>query len=275
MPHKEEGKKFLALFDTHFGWERKRFGRESKVVPTHNTEAITAALEFARDFRPDIIVLGGDQLNFAPISHWNKTNFWSNEGGRIKKEMDALDEILLKPIEAMAPKARKIWMDGNHEVWLQDFIEANPAVEGLIEPCNYLRLEDRGWEMLGQGEMLKLGKLGVVHGDRIRGANPAIKAAAKYQQNIRSGHHHGFGAFTMYNPVDSKDIKTSISVPCLAMVNPVYGKNEPNMHLNGFLYGWVWPDGRYTDYVVVMANNTFVSPMGKRYCGRDLMRASK
>lgn len=264
--------KFIALFDIHCGWERKRVKNITTTVPTHNAPAITAALAFARDLQPDIIVLGGDQLNFAPVSHWNKTNFWSNEGGRIKKEMDILDYLVLSPIEQSFPNARKVWMDGNHEVWLEQFLEQNPAIEGLVEPVNYLRLEQRGWEMYGQGEMLPLGKLNVIHGDKIKGANPAQKAGQKYGCNVRSGHHHTAAWYTMYNPVDSKDIKTSISVPCLAMVNPVYGKNEPNTHLNGFLFGYIWPNGNYSDYVVVMADNTFVSPDGKRYCGKELMR---
>jgi len=266
-------KKFVNLFDIHAGFEKRYVGRDFKVFPTHNPQAIAGALEFIKDFKPDVLTLGGDQITFGPISHWNKTNFWANEGGRIKKEMDTLESLVLSPLDILAPKAERIWHLGNHDAWLLDFINQNPALEGLIEPENYLRLPSRGWKIIEQGGMSHLGKLGVIHGDTLgRTGNPARRGAAMYGRNLRFGHFHTYDAFTLYNPVDSKDIRTSICVPALAARNQSYGKGAPSWCLNGFNFGYVWPDGRYTDYTIIMADSKFVSPEGKRYDGHVLLK---
>ena len=270
-------KRCVTLFDLHCGWERRRKGTEVKVCPTHNVEATAAAMSFVKDFKPDMVVLGGDQINFAPISHWNKGKLWANDGMKIKREMDILNNAVLGPIEEYCPKAEKKYMIGNHDQWVYDFIDENPAIEGLIEPENYLNLKPRGWEVVGQGEMVWLSPhCGIVHGDNVKNSTkPAYKAMEMYQCNIRQGHHHKLDSYTQYNAADAKDFKTSLVVPCLATTNAVYNKNAPNRCLNGFLFTYIWPNGYFTDYVVVMADNSFVAPgSNKIYRGRELAKVA-
>ena len=267
-------KRFVNLFDIHAGFEKRYVGKEVRTFPTHSPSAIAAALEFIKDFRPDHITLGGDQLNFAPISHWNTTNFWANEGGRVKQELDTLEKLVLYPLECLVPKADRVWHLGNHEAWLQQFINKNPALEGLIEPENYLDLSK--WRIIEQGGISKLGKLGIIHGDTLgRTSNPARRASSMYNTNIRFGHFHTYDSHTQYNPVDAKDVKTSVSVPALASRGQSYGKGAPSWALQGFNFGFVWPDGRYSDYTVVMSESRFVAPDGKLYDGKELMRKNK
>ena len=267
-------KKFVLAFDIHAGFEKRYVGKDSRTFPTHSPASIAACLEFIKDFKPDHITLGGDQLNFAPISHWNTTNFWANEGGRIRKELDVLDELVLDPLEKLIPLATTTWHLGNHEAWLQQFINRNPALEGLIEPENHLDLSK--WKIIEQGGMSHLGKLGIIHGDTLgRTGNPARRASSMYNCNIRFGHFHTYDAHTQYNPVNARDVKTSVCVPALAAIGQSYGKGAPSWALNGFNFGYVWPDGRYSDYTVVMADGRFIGPGGKVYDGKELMRKNK
>lgn len=269
-------KKFVNIFDAHCGFEKRHVGKDYRVFPTHNPQAIAGALEFIKDFKPDVVTLGGDSLNFAPISHWNKTHFWANEGSRVKKEMDVLSELVLEPLYNIVPKSERVWHVGNHCAFLYAWINENPALQGLVEPENYLKLPENRWKIIEQGGMSYLGKLGIIHGDTLgKTSTPARKAAMMYGRNVRFGHFHSYDAFTMYNPVDAKDIKTSILVPALAARNQSYGKGAPNWCLNGFNFGYVWPDGRYTDYTIIMADSKFVSPDGKKYDGHELARKYK
>lgn len=270
-------KKYVALFDCHFGWEKRHVGREYKTFTTHNPAAIAAALEFTKEFKPDTVILGGDQVNFAPISHWNTDKHWANEKGRIKLEMDECEKQLLHPLLLPATGVSEwVWMTGNHEQWLYDFIQKNPAIQGMVEPENYLKDSLCRFKFIEQGGVFWLGKLGFIHGDTLgKGGSPALTASRRYQNNMRLGHYHTYNAHTQYNLVDAKDIKTIVVVPALASINQSYAKGAPSMCLNGFNYGYVWPDGRYTDYTVVMADSKFIGPTGKLFDGKELLRKNK
>lgn len=254
--------KFVALYDIHVGKERAAVGGRMITRPTYNLPAINAVMKFAtKHFRPDVWVLGGDQLNCGPVSHWNKGRPRLVEGFRLKDEYDKLDSLVIKPIEASGA-ARKIWLDGNHEVWIQQELNSNPALEGLVEPQNYLRLREKGWELHSQGEVAKVGKLNFVHGDVVlqRGgyANPAARLLQYYRRNIRAGHIHTLSAATEISAVDQKDFHTAIVVPSLSSRNPEFIKNSPNHFINGFLVGYVNKDGSFSDFPVIVNQGRFV-----------------
>jgi hypothetical protein len=252
-------KKFLALFDLHFGFENGRIGTSKVVRATHNISLINVVKKFAKDFSPDILILGGDQLNCGPVSHWHKGRPKLTEGFRLKEELDLLDKHILTPFDKIE---RKIWIDGNHERFIQDYLEENPALEGLIEPAEYLKLEKRGWECHEVGAIIKLGKLYFTHGDVILGkgsyVNPAQHLLNQTRVNIRCGHLHTLYAATDFNPIRGNDYHTAIVVPCMCATNCFYMKNKPSRILNGFLYGYIYPNGNFNDYIVITNNNSFV-----------------
>jgi len=248
---------FIALFDLHFGWERKAEKGKMITRPTHNLRAVNAVLEFAKDFKPDVVILGGDQLDAGPVSHWRRGKPRLTEKFRLKEEMELLDKHVLEPIDRLKPN-EKVWISGNHERFIADFLTENPGIEGMIEPQNYLHLFDRGWLFVDEGELFKLGKLNFVHGEQVRGANPAKKLVSSYRRNIRCGHHHTFDVSTDVTPYDRSDYHTGIVVPAMSAVNPSYMKNRSSNFQQGFLAGWVNKDGSFSDYVVIVNRGKFV-----------------
>lgn len=259
--------KFIALFDIHCGWEKQNIRGKKYTKATHSLPALRAAVKFARDFAPDVLILGGDQLNCGPISHWHHGHPLLIEGVRLKDEFELLEEEVLTPLQKVR---RKIWHDGNHEQWIYDHVEANPSLEGLVEPKNYLKLEKRGYEIYSQGEVSSLGKLHFVHGDvvlrRGGGVNPARTLVNAYRRNIRGGHVHTYAAHIETTAVDIQDYHSGIIVPSLSSRNPTYAKSCPNNSLNGFLYGYVWPTGDFSDEVVII-NKGICTVNGIRYDG--------
>lgn len=253
--------RFVALFDIHCGWER-RYERGNLVeYAAHNDAAITAALDFVDDFEPHHIVLGGDQLNFGPVSHWRKGKPQLTEGFSVKAELDLFNQLVLSRIERRHHGARKIWMEGNHDAWLLDVVEENPALAGLVDVQSYLELAEEGWEYYSQGEIAQVGKCYFLHGDTLGpGRNVAARAVSKYRRNVRFGHFHHYASETLVNPLDVTDNHTGICVPALCERSPGFMKNAPNNWLNGFLYGYVDPEtGNFFDNVVVMTDNKFVA----------------
>lgn len=248
---------FVALFDVHVGWEKVRSRGKESVVATHNLKAVKAVMRFVEDFKPEAVLLVGDQLNCGPISHWVKGQPRVTENFRLKDEMDMLDALILQPIDDVPIK---MWFKGNHEMWIQNHIDAHPSVEGLVEPENYLDLRKRGYQIYEQGEVGSLGNLHFVHGDVAMkgGKDPAGKLMFKYRRNIRAGHLHTYAACVDVTPVDSRDYHTAILVPSLSTRNPAYAKNDSSNHLAGFLYGWVWPGGKFWDQVVIINDGAFM-----------------
>jgi len=275
--------RFVAIFDAHFGQEYKRsaqaWPRRYEKRTTHDPQALNIVRQFMADFLPDVVLLGGDQLNCGPVSHWNKGLPRLTENFRLKDEMDACNELLLKPIDEYvkaaarkrqaakepSPDITKHWMTGNHEVWIDMWLDENPGLEGLVEPRAYLNLDQRGWKFYEQGEIARIGKLHYIHGDVLRGRGSWQKLAHDYRRNLRAGHRHTWECGTDVTPIDRQDYHTVMYLPALANCAPAYEKNASVNHQKGFSYGYYWPDGSFNDYVVIINRGT-CTINGKRYC---------
>jgi hypothetical protein len=261
--------RFVAWFDLHYGIEWKDHKGRRVLVKTHDEPSVRAALKFLKDFRPDVFIFGGDNLNMAFVSRHDLGRPRVLESFRGKQDYDGFQREILGPVEAaLASGARKVWMYGNHEAWIQQYLNQVPALEGLIEPEDYLKLRERGWQIVSQGEIYKLGKLRFVHGDILLqggGVFPAKKAIETYGKSIRLGHVHTYQVYAR-RVLAEEGFSTALCVPALSVRNHDYAKNRPANTMQGFLFGYVMPDGNFSDYVAVIYKGKFVWN-GKVYDG--------
>lgn len=249
--------RFLALWDTHIGFER----RQRRLVPLHDAAAIGAVVAFAKHFRPHTLVLGGDILDCGAISHWNSKKPGAIEGLRLDTDAALARSLLIAPLEAAMASGptRKIFITGNHEAWIDDLMEKEPGLEGLIDPATLLGL-NRSWTVLPQGGVAHLSKhLVVCHGDQIRGGENVAKAAVThFQTSIRFGHHHTYQAFTATSPITQELPRTGMAIPCLCTKDQKYGEGAPNKWAQGFLYGTIAPNGTFHDAVAIIVKGQTV-----------------
>jgi hypothetical protein len=252
-------KKFVALFDIHWGYER----RGGHKVPLHDPKAVNVAMKFAHDFKPDYFILGGDALDCGAISHHNKKKPGNIEGLRLLTDAEELYRKVIQPAEKCSKN--QVFIVGNHCDWLNDLTIEIPALEGILSVNKLLHLDK--WRVIEQGGAYNLGKLTFVHGDTVSGGEHVAKAAViNYERNIRFGHHHTFQTYTKTSPVDQKLAKTGIAVPCLCSKGPKYGEGKPNRWAQGFLYGYVGPGGYFNDSVVIISDSKAIIE-GKLYEG--------
>lgn len=254
--------RFVALFDTHCGYERDASRHK---VPLHDEKAISVAMQFIEDFAPHHVVLGGDILDCGSVSHHRRGHAGQIEGLRLLAEAKECRDAIIAPLEKQI-KGRLVYHIGNHEDWLQDVIDEIPALEGIVDIRSLLKLSKK-WEVIEQGGTSRIGKLTIAHGDQIRGGqNPALWAVTAYERNVRFGHHHTFQMATKTTPVDANG-HTGIAVPCLCRKGPLYGQGTPNKWMQGFLWGYVdGPHGLFNDYVTVIVNGQAIIN-GKTYKG--------
>ena len=259
-------RRFVAAGDMHFGKEWREVYGERVITTSHDLKAINAFMEFCRDFKPHSYILGGDQLNFGPISRWNRGKPRLDERFRLKDEMDLLNEHVLLPAEKLGAE-ELVWMGGNHDFRCQKFVDENPSLEGLIEPEKYLKLKDRNWKIYSKGQIYKIGKLYMVHGDTIKsGKYPAMRLWKKYRRNIRAFHFHLWDVYTEDSAYDEKHYHSSVIYPPMCNPDAAYMENTPSSKRQGFAYGWVAPDGSFTDHVMTIVRGKFLYN-GKVYGG--------
>ena len=176
---------------------------------------------------------------------------------KLIEDAKGLHEALIKPLEAM--KLRSLsYIVGNHEDWLNDLQDTIPALEGYFDVKSVLHLSPK-WNVVPQGEFMKLGKLVFMHGDTIKGGEYSAKwGALTYGANVRFGHYHTYQVYTRTAAVESNG-HTGVAVPCLCHKFPRYGGGAPNRWMQGFLYGAInGPAGAFGDAVAVIVNGQAV-----------------
>lgn len=242
-------RKFVSLFDLHLGYQI-RSGHRS---PIHDAKALRVALEFIEDYKPEVIVLGGDMLDCGPISHHLEGKPWRTEKARIGEDATELNALLIDRINAMPWVKEKVYIIGNHEDWFTDLLDKNPALVGTISLKQLLHLD--GWTVIDIDGHYNLGKLTFIHGHQLGSQEMcAKKAVVEWERNVRHGHVHTYQVYTKTSPMDVKLAKTGIAVPCLCTKKANFLEGKPNKWVQGFNHGVVFPDGSYMDYVTVITN---------------------
>lgn len=161
-------------------------------IPFEDKLAVQAMLKFLSDFRPDLIILGGDIYDFYLVSDHDK------DPGRIQTLQDEFDsgQYLLKALGSLAPSV--VFMEGNHEQRLQRVMNRNPGLYKLraLDFRHAAELPE-AWQCYPSQTHYRIGGLLVLHGD-LRGRGTAIKHAAsgmlsKLRTSCIFGHLHRFG----------------------------------------------------------------------------------
>lgn len=258
-----EVRRFAFLTDIHWGYET--VGGHKR--PLHDPRAFSAVLKFLQDFKPQDFFFGGDILDCGAISHHTKDKKRKTEGFRLIRDAEECHKEVILPIESILPReGRKVYIVGNHENWIEDLLDEDPALEGIVNISSLLTLAPK-WEVIPQGGGTHYEKLYFLHGDTVTGGEHVAKSGVvNYERNVRFGHHHTYQAYTKTSPIDSKLPKTGVAVPCLCSKDVGYMKRRPHRWVQGFLWGYMTPNGPFADYVAVIINGQLIIN-GKIYKG--------
>lgn len=254
-------KKFVAGWDAHIGWEKHRVDGQLVTWPTHDEHALTLFKKFVGDFEPDLILLGGDNLNCSFISRHNRAKPRLVEGFSAIAEYKEADRLLYSPLDQLAkPGCKKVTLAGNHEYWIEMFLDENPSVEGLLEPDEYLKLDERGWGQVDFGRKFQYGKLYFSHGDvpRTGAMYVAKKFVEAYGKSIAFGHYHTSQSHVGTAMADNEN-HVAIAVPALCRPGHEYAMDAPSNQVQGFLYGYTWGDGSFNAYTVIITDGKFAA----------------
>ncbi len=245
-------KRFVAIYDTHFPYQIPAYYNPRKPE--------SPIFSFLKDFDPHVLIDGGDALDLDVIAHWNKGRPKLIEGKRLKHVYDAYNKHL--DIRQSNLKSLTEWsfLQGNHEKWVDDLLDEQPVLEGLVGIEENLKLAERGAIWIPQRQHYKLGELYFIHGDYRKGYTQAYTAKAIaqiYGKSVVYGHMHTNQVYSAVTPFDELPYQVT-GIGCLCGLNPIWRRNEASAWTNAFAYGYIQPDGRYNLYVVNVVENRFV-----------------
>lgn len=226
--------------------------------PVHSKSALKAVFNFLSRNKVAGIVLLGDFLDFETISHHTKGKPRLRRRGGYKEDIEGFKADILDEIESRLPRGcKKIAIKGNHERFLEDWLDENPELEGVVDLEKNLELAKRGWQVVQVGGTYKLNNVLLLHGDQIgSGMHVAKKMVDEVCRICLMGHVHRFSAYTKTG-VQPEDKWVGITLPCLSTLAPAYAKGKLNAYLQGFGIIESWGYHRTNIYVPVITDGQF------------------
>jgi len=219
VPYVIEGPARIAgFFDVH--------------VPHHSLEALTGAIEWCKAQEANVLLIGGDFIDFYGLSRFAKDPNKRNATQEILMAVDVLKAIY----EAIKPR-KVIYKMGNHDerfeqyLW-QKYAEIPQLTE--LEEFSSITLEnvlrkrlggDFPIEFVGDRRIVKAGNLNITHGHEFPSgiASPVNIARGLYlraKANALCGHHHRSASHVETNIND--EMVVTHSVGCLCDLHPLY-----------------------------------------------------
>lgn len=232
--------RIVALFDTH--------------IPHHIQ--LEPIFEFIGDFKPTILLYGGDMHDFGAVCEWVADQSRHLQDGILDRNFWELGKYLLVPGRHAAPKAKRIYLTGNHEYWLNGAIMRVPNGKGFWELGKNIEEFDARLQILPLNEPFKASEyLYYIHGHYINKYH-ASRTLSVYHKNIFYGHTHDIQVHTAVSPLDHQPSKAA-SCGCLCNRNPQYKRNMPNDWVHGFHYAYLEDNGLFWAYQVYIIQGRF------------------
>jgi len=89
--------------------------------PYHDALMLRKVISVVKEFQPDAILQIGDAIDFPQVSQWNKgrAGEFTND---LQQHIDGWRKTL-EEIRQACPKAEITWLEGNHDLRIQDFLK--------------------------------------------------------------------------------------------------------------------------------------------------------
>ena len=256
-----DGHWFSTNNETHL--KRRAVVIPDQHFPLHDQKAVNVVLKAIKLVEPDIFINLGDVGEWETVSAWRykgkkqppleyQLPLIEEEIGGVNEGIDQFDEVL-----NLVGCTEKYICAGNHDEWLNAFVEKYPYMRGYTFH-NACRWEERGYKYLPYNKPLKIGKLTFIHGAYAT-VYHAKKHLESYGENIIYGHVHDVQRHTLTKLGGTIG---AWSMGCLKDM-----RREKNTWLRGRLHNWAhafaivdwFTDGNFrVDVVEIHAGKTTV-----------------
>jgi len=206
-----------------------------KHFPLHDAPAINVVTKAIELIKPDFYIDLGDTGEWFSVSAWQwkkkrrppleyQIPHVEKEIEEVNKGMDIIDEALDK-----AGVKEKHFCEGNHDDWLNRFVEENPYLDHFLAK-KAMKMDERGYTYHVAGKYLKMGNLHYYHGHHFAGVQHTRNHLLRLGTNVMYGHHHDLQMSSITH-IDGP--KSAWSIGCLKDMSP-----EKNSWLGGRAVNW-------------------------------------
>ncbi len=222
-------------------------------IPLEDKRSLLAVEKMMADFRFDGWLQLGDFMDFDCISSHNKNNLRAVEGKRLMLDYEHAAKFLDRHqaiIRANNKNAEFVILEGNHSFRVERYIDANPALEGMVEVPTALEFDRRRIKWVpywSKGTTFKIGKATFIHG-RYGGEHHAKKHVNKFGCNIFYGHIHDVQTYSA-EMLGQENTMVGQSLGCLCLPQK-YMRGAPDKWQQAFAVFEFFPDGFFS-YTVI------------------------
>lgn len=223
--------------------------------PEHDDKAVDCAIKMMSDYKPHRIIIMGDFMDMTPVSHWLKDKQRVLENKRLMKEYEGANKLLDYIVSKAGSQLKEVvYIIGNHEYWVEMYIDKHPEIEGLLEVETNIKLSSKKVKLtfVPLNDFFKLGKLYVTHG-LYTNKYHAAKTLENVGKSVIYGHTHSIQMNSKAGMVDD-DKHVAMSIGCLCNKSPAYMKNRPHNWIHAVATVDVQPNGNFTPHIIPIYN---------------------
>lgn len=166
--------------------------------PYHDALMLKKLISVAADIQPDAILQIGDGIDFPQVSQWSKGNAGEYTAD-LQDHIDHYRSEVLSPLRTNCPDAEILWLEGNHDLRIRDFVRKYAAPLGVLrnlEISALFQLDELGIEYV-KGPVRVATNTYAIHGHESGGysATPSawdLKFVKRYgsDKSFVFGHTH-------------------------------------------------------------------------------------
>ena len=158
-------------------------------IPYEDKKAVELVVKFIEDFKPEILILGGDMLDFMGLSRFSKD---PKRALTTQEDIDKVNKLLVR-IRYILPNSEIVYLEGNHEFRMTNYKWTKcpelSYIKALTLP-KLLNLGELGIQFIPYTKFYNYKKIYFVHGDVIskHSGQTAKQMLDKWGVNIICGH---------------------------------------------------------------------------------------
>jgi len=233
----------VILPDIQIGYFRNKAG---ELEPTHDESAITVAIQFVADTKPDEIVLLGDNLDLPEMG---KYLLYPSYQQTTQASIDRATTLCAE-IRREAPSAKITWLAGNHEERMPKFLVTNASAAYGLRKGN----TPESWPVLSVPYLCRMDdfditykpgypagdywlneKLRIIHGDRVKSSGSTANVYLNAEKtSVIYGHIHRIEtAYKTREDYDGPKTIMAASPGCLARIDGAIPSTKGGVDLDG------------------------------------------
>lgn len=189
----------VVLPDMQIGYYH---GKNDELVSTHDTGAIDLSLSLIKATKPELVVLVGDNLDLPEMGKYRLSPAFHRT---TQAAVDYATELMFR-IRAAAPNARIVWLAGNHEERLVNYVLDNASAAFALRQGS----RPDGWPVLSIQHLCRLDetnveykegypanefwvneRLQIIHGNKVKSSgSTAHEYLRDHKTSVIYGHIH-------------------------------------------------------------------------------------